>query len=134
MQDILDHADELAARFANDEFGADPGSREITRLGELYYAVRAWAEAERLVNERVLAAKAAGATWAQIGFFLGTSGEAARQKYGRQVAAGKAGPRKATAKTAASAKTRHRRRSAGSGTASDSRHAPSKGTRPKAEA
>jgi hypothetical protein len=77
VQEILDHADELAARFEQYE----PGEAEVTELGELFAAVQARAEAEALVAQRVAAARAAGQSWAIIGTLLGTSGEGARQRY-----------------------------------------------------
>ncbi|MEP6650471.1 MAG: hypothetical protein ABJA74_11260 [Lapillicoccus sp.] len=82
VQEIIDHADELAARF---ESGFDPNANksEVTPLGELYDAVQARAATERLIAEKVQAARDSGTSWAAIGQLLGTSGEAARQRYGQ---------------------------------------------------
>jgi hypothetical protein len=101
VDEILAHADELARHF--EEF--EPDSKTpvlVTELGQLYEAVQARAQAERLVAERVQTARAAGTSWSGIGQILGTSGEAARQRYGstssRAVAAKKAAAtRQATA-------------------------------------
>jgi hypothetical protein len=40
------------------------------------------AQAERDISEAVAVARAEGHSWAAIGAMLGTSGEAARQRYG----------------------------------------------------
>lgn len=79
MQEILDHASELAARFEN----LDPaeGTSEVTPLGELYLAVQERAASERHIAETVAAARAQGTSWAVIGRLLGTTGESARQRY-----------------------------------------------------
>ena len=57
---------------------------QTTPLGELYQAVRARADAEQAIADAVTGAHATGSTWNVIGQMLGTSGEAARQRYGRQ--------------------------------------------------
>jgi hypothetical protein len=82
IQEILDHADELARRFEQFE---PTGEGKSTELGELYDAVQARSRAEQLIAEKVVAARAAGRPWSVIGLWLGTSGEAARQRYGQLV-------------------------------------------------
>lgn len=81
IQEILDHADELAKRFEDYEPRAederDPGS-----LRRLRDAVLARSDAERSIRDAVDAARADGQSWSAIGSMLGTSGEAARQRYG----------------------------------------------------
>ncbi len=42
------------------------------------------AATERRLAEAVTAARTAGASWSAIGGMLGTSGEAARKRYGQQ--------------------------------------------------
>jgi hypothetical protein len=86
VQDILDHADELAARFENYEPDATD-ARDTAALAAVRDAVLARSEAERNVAEAVRRAHAAGYSWRSIGALLGTSGEAARQRYG-----GRSGP------------------------------------------
>jgi hypothetical protein len=86
VQDILDHADELAARFENydpkpaDE--RDPGS-----LLALRAAVQRRADAEREIVSAIDQARKQGLSWKAIGSIIGTSGEAARQRYGPKHAA-----------------------------------------------
>lgn len=82
VNEILDQADELAARFE----GHDPDPADITDAGSLRalrIAFQARADAERKVADAVSVARADGHSWAAIGAMVGTSGEAARQRYGR---------------------------------------------------
>ncbi|HVE26794.1 MAG TPA: hypothetical protein VNC22_15395 [Sporichthya sp.] len=96
LQDILAGADALA-----DEFEAlDPDTVEwsdAAPLRRVREAQAARVSAEREVADAVVAARAAGFSWAVIGGFLGTSGEAARQRY-----AALGAPRRKTPKSAAS--------------------------------
>lgn len=79
--EILAHADELAARFENHT--PDPANiRDAATLRELAKAVVDAAAAERAVHAAVTAARGDGHTWDAIGAQLGTSGEAARQRFG----------------------------------------------------
>ena len=80
LQEILDHADELSARFANTE----PDLRDAAPLRAIRDAVTERAAAERRLAEAVTAARTTGASWAAIAAMLGTSGEAARKRYGQQ--------------------------------------------------
>ena len=85
VDDILKHADELAARFENYE--PDPGQEmEPDAVAELRGAVRERSDAERHILEAIRRARDAGMSWSVIGSFVGTSGEAARQRYGNKVA------------------------------------------------
>lgn len=85
VEEILARADDLVARFENyvpkasDELDVDA----ITRLRA---AVAEQSAAERHILDAVRTARKAGMSWASIGTFLGTSGEAARQRYGARVA------------------------------------------------
>lgn len=85
VDDILKHADELAARFENYEPGPgqemDPDAVEALRG-----AVKERSDAERHIIEAIAQAREAGMSWSVIGAFVGTSGEAARQRYGGKVA------------------------------------------------
>lgn len=83
LQEILDHADELSARFANTE----PDLRDAASLRAIRDAVTERASTERRLAEAVTAARTAGASWAAIAGMLGTSGQAARKRYGQQQAA-----------------------------------------------
>ncbi len=79
-KEIIDQADELAARFENH----DPPPAEIkdaASLRSVRQAFQARADAERNLAEAVAVARAEGHSWAAIGAMVGTSGEAARQRY-----------------------------------------------------
>lgn len=84
LQEILAHADQLADAFAGydpepgDEGGASP-------LVALRLAAVRRAEAERALLDAVTAAREHRTSWSAIGQALGTSGEAARQRYGGHV-------------------------------------------------
>lgn len=81
-QEIIEHADELAERFENHE----PDIANINDAGalrELRMAFLARADAERDLVDAVANARADGHSWAAIGAMVGTSGEAARQRYGQ---------------------------------------------------
>jgi hypothetical protein len=84
VREILDHADELASRFEEYE-PEDSDARETQTLGELRRAVLARSAAERTLAEVVRKAHEAGHSWRSIGDLLGTSGEAARQRYGKAI-------------------------------------------------
>ena len=80
IADVLAHADELASKF--EAFRPTEDNRiPADTLGPLRTAVAARAAAERSVLTAVLSARAAGQSWAAIGAIMGTSGEAARQRY-----------------------------------------------------
>jgi hypothetical protein len=83
IQEILDHADELAARFEDHE-PADGDERSV----EEYVLERATldrARSERQVVEAVTAARSKRMSWIRIGAVLGTSAQAAQQRYGTVV-------------------------------------------------
>mgnify|MGYP001591634017 FL=1 len=83
-QEIIDHADELASRFEQ----AEPEDlRDATALRVVRDAFLARAEAERDLGDAVVHARHEGHSWASIGAMVGTSGEAARQRYGQAVKA-----------------------------------------------
>jgi len=81
---ILDQANELVARFESHE----PDPTDVTdaaALRAVRHAFQARADAERHLADAVSVARAEGNSWAAIGAMVGTSGEAARQRYGRPV-------------------------------------------------
>ena len=83
VQDILDHADELAKRFEEYEpLASDERNPQV--FTELREAVLSRAAAERTIKDAVEHAREHGYTWASIGSLIGTSGEAARQRYGNK--------------------------------------------------
>lgn len=82
VQEILDHADELARQF--EDYEPDPTDRRNPEaLAAVRDAVIARSEAERTLVSVVRAAHGKGHSWQSIGTLLGTSGEAARQRYGK---------------------------------------------------
>jgi hypothetical protein len=82
VAEILEQANELAARFETHE----PDASEVNdarALRAVRQAFQARADAERALAGSVSVARAEGHSWAAIGAMVGTSGEAARQRYGR---------------------------------------------------
>jgi hypothetical protein len=85
VEEILAHADELAEKFEN--YDPKPGDElDPDAVALLRAAVAERSEAERHLLEAVRAARTAGLSWSAIGTFVGTSGEAARQRYANKVA------------------------------------------------
>ncbi len=80
LQDVLAHADELAARFERWE-PDDAYLQAVELWEELVSAVKARADAERLLADVIAKGRAAGFSWGAIGTALGVSGEAARKRY-----------------------------------------------------
>lgn len=80
IQDILDHADELARRFENLE--PDQAVEIPVEEHLLQRAVVARARTEHQLLEAVAKARAAGVSWQKIGALVGTSAQAAQQRYG----------------------------------------------------
>ncbi|MGI8513957.1 MAG: hypothetical protein ACR2NT_02245 [Acidimicrobiia bacterium] len=79
--EIISQAEELAARF--EAYEPDPGNvQDAAALRKIRQAFLARAEAERRLTKAVGIARNEGHSWASIGAMVGTSGEAARQKYG----------------------------------------------------
>ena len=83
IDEIINQAEELATRFEDHEPDADD-VRDASALRELRHAFLARAEAEQRVTRAVVKARADGHSWASIGAMVGTSGEAARQRYGQK--------------------------------------------------
>jgi hypothetical protein len=83
IQEILDQADELAKRFEDYE----PGEGDQVPVEEylLRRAALARARSEREVVDAVSAARSSGISWNKIGEILGTSAQAAQQRYGAVV-------------------------------------------------
>ena len=85
VEEILQHAEELAERFENYEPAAgdelDGGAVALLRA-----AVQERSEAEKHLIEAIRAARESGMSWSAIGALVGTSGEAARQRYSGRMA------------------------------------------------
>ncbi len=85
LEEALRRADEFARRF--EEHEPDPSKFKDARpLAAIYRAVQARAQADRDIVEAVTEARRVGLPWWLIGSYLGTSGEAARQRYGKLIA------------------------------------------------
>ena len=78
-EEILAHADELARQFEDHEPGDVKDARPLRDVAAAFARV---ATSERVLADTVSVARAEGHSWAAIGAMLGTSGEAARQRYG----------------------------------------------------
>jgi hypothetical protein len=80
-EEIMAHADELADRF--EDYEPEPGSgRDARALRDIAAAFRRAATSAQDLATAVSVARAEGHSWSDIGAMLGTSGEAARQRYG----------------------------------------------------
>ena len=79
IQDILDHADELAERFENYE--PEPNDERPVEEYLLERAALARARSERQIVDAITAARTKQVSWTRIGELLGTSAQAAQQRY-----------------------------------------------------
>ena len=80
VDEILAHADELAKRF--EDYEPQPeDERDMAAVIALRDAALARSDAERRMRDAVAEARRQGMSWAMIGSLVGTSGEAARQKF-----------------------------------------------------
>lgn len=84
MDEILAQADELAKQFETRDLPGEAKKLDATALRAVREAFEDYALAQKRLAERVSVAKAMGFSWAAIGTMLGTSGEAARQRYGQK--------------------------------------------------
>ncbi len=85
IQEILDHGDELAQRF--EDYEPTSGDERDVEEYLLERATLARAQSERQLVEAVTAARSKGMTWQRIGTILGTSAQAAQQRYAAVVEA-----------------------------------------------
>ena len=86
IQEILDHADDLAKRF--EEYEPNEADERSVPEYMLRRAVLARARSEQQIVDAVIAARVKGVSWQTIGRTLGTSAQAAQQRYGAVVEAG----------------------------------------------
>lgn len=85
VEEILAHSDELATRFENYE--PNTGNElDGAAVAALRAAVAGRSQAEKHLLEAVRQARQSGLSWSAIGTFVGTSGEAVRQRYADKVA------------------------------------------------
>src|SRR5699024_290757 len=80
LQEVLAHADQLEREFANH---APNDVHDGSALRALREAATQRAVSERHVPAAVITARNEGISWPAIGAMLGTSGEAARKRYGQ---------------------------------------------------
>ena len=85
IQEILDHADELAKRF--EDYETDPADERPVAEYLLERAALARARSEGQIVDAKTAARTNGVSWQRIGELLGTSAQAAQQRYGAVVEA-----------------------------------------------
>ncbi|MFY9262300.1 MAG: hypothetical protein GX483_00615 [Actinomycetaceae bacterium] len=82
VEEILAHADELAEKFEN--YTPRPEDEvDAQALRAILDAVGKKSAAEKQLLEAIIAARKTGMTWNTIGKLVGTSGEAARQRFGK---------------------------------------------------
>lgn len=86
IQEILDHADELAQRF--EDYDPEPDDERPVEEYLLERAALARARGERQIVDAVTAARTKGVPWQRIGELLGTSAQAAQQRYGAVIETG----------------------------------------------
>jgi hypothetical protein len=83
VKEIIEQAEELAQHF--ERFEPDPRGRARARsLAGVHRAALERAKTEAKVADAVAKARTDGHSWSAIGTVLGTSGEAARQRYGQR--------------------------------------------------
>ena len=82
---IVDQADALARRFEDHVPDID-NTKSADSLMGVRQAFLSRADSERVLMDAVASARIDGQSWSAIGTMLGTSGEAARQRYGTPVA------------------------------------------------
>lgn len=137
--------DELAGFLASDEFYDQvdtTAGKDGAPLRDVRRAFEDMVAAQARLHAAVTAARASGCSWALIGSYLGTSGEAARQRYGGEVrkptrkAAKKVRPARRTARKTIAKKTTARKTAAKKTTAkrTTARKAAAKKTTPRRSA
>lgn len=82
IQERLDHAESLAEVFENYDPRAED-ERDPEPYRALLEAVQSRADGERAIVQAVAAMRRANYPWWSIGGVLGTSGQAAQQRYGK---------------------------------------------------
>ena len=83
LDDIIGHADELTALIESDAYEFE--MKDAAALRELFAAAEDRSLAEARIADAVRDARHDEIPWSLIGLALGTSGEAARQRYGTRV-------------------------------------------------
>lgn len=81
LADLIAHADELADKFETYEPTEDDFDAPLPPLMAVKLAAFRRAAAEKELAEAITAAREAHLSWRQLGEAIGTTGEAARQRY-----------------------------------------------------
>ena len=81
LTELEKHAEALADRFEG-YVPREPDARDPQLSRALDTAVRRRAQVEREIADAVGAMRSDGSSWAVIGSLLGTTGQAAQQRYG----------------------------------------------------
>ena len=85
LPDHIDPADyeALVAYLASDDFAPDPQDwQDAAPLRRIVDARRGVDDADRALHDAVDAARVAGFSWGTVGLVLGTTRQAARQRFG----------------------------------------------------
>ncbi|VTR75754.1 hypothetical protein [Cellulomonas hominis] len=84
LDEILARSEQLADEF--ESYEPEPGDRgTVSPVTAVRLAAYRRAEAERDLADAIAAARQEHTSWKVIGELVGTSGEAARQRYGKHV-------------------------------------------------
>jgi acyl-CoA reductase-like NAD-dependent aldehyde dehydrogenase len=84
LDEILARSEQLADEF--ESYDPGPGDRDtVSPVTAVRLAAYRRAEAERELADAIAAARQERTSWKVIGELVGTSGEAARQRYGKHV-------------------------------------------------
>ena len=81
LADLIAHAEELADAFENHHPAPEDFGAPLPPLMAVKLAAFRRAAAEKELAEAITAARAAHLSWRQLGEAIGTTGEAARQRY-----------------------------------------------------
>ncbi|MGP9758469.1 hypothetical protein [Corynebacterium sp. AOP12-C2-36] len=82
LADITSHAEELADAFENYDPAPGDDSRELPPVMAVKLAAWRGDAAESDLADAIHTARGSKVSWRELGEALGTSGEAARQRYG----------------------------------------------------
>ncbi|MBC7460567.1 MAG: hypothetical protein H7287_04330 [Thermoleophilia bacterium] len=86
INDIIADSEALADRFEK-YVPTDADRIDVAAFAQLRQAAEGRSITERTIADAVIACRVSGLSWTIIGALLGTSGEAARQRYGSLAAA-----------------------------------------------
>lgn len=87
VEEMTAQVDELARRFEAGDIPAGNRPMDARSLRDVREAFEDLVAAQKRLTGRISVARAEGQSWALIGMMVGTSGEAARQRYGKEAPA-----------------------------------------------